>query len=98
MLSEGDNDSKRVKIEFLLEDMDMSELQNSATCEQIKENVLCKTGLGVCRLYISQVKRKCGLEVDKHYNVVKLEEAKQPQYPAKKEKAIRDALGYFGMI
>ena len=69
LLSKGDIDSKRVKVEFSLEDMDMSEFQNGATYEQIKEYVLCKTGLKVSSLYISQVKRKCGLEVGKHYNV-----------------------------
>ena len=71
MLSKGAIDSKRVKVEFSLEDMDMSEFQNGATYEQIKEYVLCKTGLKVSSLYISRVKRKCGLEVGKHYNMRK---------------------------
>ena len=37
LLSKGDIDSKRVKVEFSLENMDMSEFQNGATYEQIKE-------------------------------------------------------------
>lgn len=98
LLSKGDIDSKRVKVEFSLEDMDMSEFQNGATYEQIKEYVLCKTGLKVSSLYISQVKRKCGLEVGKHYNMAKSEVAKQPQCPLEKEQAIMDAFKHFGLI
>ena len=98
LLSKGDIDSKRVKVEFPLEDMDMSEFQNGATYEQIKEYVLCKTGLKVSSLYISQVKRKCGLEVGKHYNMAKTEDAKQPQCPPEKEQAIVDAFKHFGLI
>lgn len=71
LFSKGDIDSKRVKVEFSLENMDMSEFQNGATYEQIKEYVLCKTGLKVSSLYISQVKRKSSLEVGKHYNMRK---------------------------
>lgn len=98
LLSKGDIDSKRVKVEFSLEDMDMSEFQNGATYEQIKEYVLCKTGLKVSSLYISQVKRKCGLEVGKHYNMAKSEVAKQPQCSLEKEQAIMDAFKHFGLI
>ena len=49
-------------------------------------------------LYISQVKRKCGIEVGENYNLPKSEDSRQPQCPEKKEKAIRDALEYYGMI
>lgn len=98
LLSKGDVDSKRVRVEFSLEDMDMSEFQNGATYEQIKEYVLCKTGLKVSSLYISQVKRKCGLEVGKNYNMAKSEDAKQPQCPPEKEQAIKDAFKHYGLI
>lgn len=98
LLSKGDIDAKRVKVEFSLEDMDMSEFQNGATYEQIKEYVLCKTGLKVSSLYISQMKRKCGLEVGKHYNMAKSEDAKQPQCPPEKEQAIMDAFKHFELI
>jgi 23S rRNA (uracil1939-C5)-methyltransferase len=60
--------------------------------------VLEKYGLKVSNLYISQVKRKCGLEVGENYNLPKSENAKQPQCPEEKEKAIRDALEHFRMI
>ena len=98
LLSKGEVDSKKIRVEFSLEDMDMSEFQDGATYPQIKEYVLEHTGLKVSSLYISQVKRKCGLEVGKNYNLPKSEDSRQPQCPPEKEKAIREAFKYFGMI
>ena len=98
LLSKGEIDSKKVRVEFSLEDMDMSEFQDGATYPQIKEYVLEHTGLKVSNLYISQIKRKCGLEVGKNYNLPKSEDSRQPQCPQEKEKAIREAFKYFGMI
>ena len=98
LLSKGEIDSKKVRVEFSLEDMDMSGFQKGATYEQIKAYVLEHTGLKVSSLYISQVKRKCGLDVGQNYNLSKKEDAKVPQCPPEKEAAIRDALKYFQMI
>ena len=98
LLSKGEVDSKKIRVEFSLEDIDMSEFQDGATYPQIKEYVLEHTGLKVSSLYISQVKRKCGLEVGKNYNLPKSVDSKQPQCPPEKEKAIREALKYFQMI
>ena len=98
LLSKGEVDSKKIRVEFSLEDMDMSEFQDGATYPQIKEYVLEHTGLKVSSLYISQIKRKCGLEVGKNYNLPKSEDSRQPQCPPEKEKAIREAFKYFGMI
>ena len=98
LLSKGEIDSKKVRVEFSLEDMDMSEFQDGATYPQIKEYALEHTGLKVSNLYISQIKRKCGLEVGKNYNLPKSEDSRQPQCPPEKEKAIREAFKYFGMI
>ena len=99
LLSKGEIDSKNIRVEFSLEDMDMSEFQDGATYPQIKAYVLEHTGLKVSSLYISQVKRKCGLEVGKNYNLPKSEDARQaPTCPPEKENAIREALQYFGMI
>ena len=98
LLSKGEVDSKKIRVEFSLEDMDMSEFQDGATYLQIKEYVLEHTGLKVSNLYISQIKRKCGIEVGKNYNLPKSEDSRQPQCPPEKEKAIREALQYFGMI
>ena len=98
LLSKGEIDSKKIRVEFSLEDMDTSGFQQGATYEQIKGRVLEQTGLKVSSLYISQIKRKCGLEVGQSYNLSKKENAKQPQCPPEKEKAIREAMKYFGMI
>ena len=98
LLSKGEIDSKKVRVEFSLEDMDMSEFQDGATYPQIKEYVLEHTGLKVSNLYISQIKRKCGIGVGKNYNLPKSEDSRQPQCPPEKEKAIREAFKYFGII
>ena len=98
LLSKGEVDSKKIRVEFSLEDMDMSEFQDGATYPQIKEYVLEHTRLKVSNLYISQIKRKCGIGVGKNYNLPKSEDSRQPQCPPEKEKAIREAFKYFGMI
>ena len=98
LLSKGEVDSKKIRVEFSLEDMDMSEFQDGATYTQIKDYVLEHTGLKVSSLYISQIKRKCGIGVGKNYNLPKSEDSRQPQCPQEKEKAIREAFKYFGMI
>ena len=98
LLSKGEVDSKKIRVEFSLEDMDMSEFQDGATYPQIKEYVLEHTGLKVSNLYISQIKRKCGIGVGKNYNLPKSEDSRQPKCPPEKEKAIREAFKYFGMI
>ena len=98
LLSKGEVDSKKIRVEFSLEDMDMSEFQDGATYTQIKDYVLEHSGLKVSNLYISQIKRKCGIEVGKNYNLPKSEDSRQPQCPPEKEKAIREAFKYFGII
>ena len=98
LLSKGEIDSKKVRVEFSLEDMDMSGFQKGATYEQIKAYVLEHTGLKVSSLYISQIKRKCGLDVGQNYNLSKKEDAKVPQCPPEKAAAIMEALKYFQII
>ena len=98
LLSKGEVDSKKIRVEFSLEDMDMSEFQDGATYTQIKDYVLEHSGLKVSNLYISQIKRKCGIGVGKNYNLPKSEDSRQPQCPPEKEKAIREAFKYFGML
>ncbi len=70
----------------------------SATYEQIKDYVREQTGFRVSTLCISQVKRKCGLEVGESYKKPKSEDAKQPQCTPEKEAAIMQALRHYGMI
>lgn len=98
LLSKGEIDSKKVRVEFSLEDMDMSGFQKGATYEQIKAYVLEHSGLKVSSLYISQIKRKCGLDVGQNYNLSKKEDAKVPQCPPEKEAAIIQAFKHFEMI
>ena len=97
-LSKGEIDSKKVRVEFSLEDMDTSGLQKGATYPEIKARVLEQTGLKVSSLYISQVKQKCGLEVRENHHKAKSENTKQPQCPKEKEDAIVEALKHFQMI
>lgn len=99
MLSKGEIDSQNVRVDFSLENMDMSVFHNGvATYEQIKAYILEHSGLKVSSLYISQIKRKCGIIERENYNKPKSEDAKQPQCPQNKEIAIKDALIHFGML
>ena len=77
--------------------MDTSGLQKGATYPEIKARVLEQTGLKVSSLYISQIKRKCGLDVGHNYNFSRKEDAKVPQCPPEKEAAIMEALKHFQM-
>ena len=98
LLSKGEIDSQKVRVEFSLEDMDMSGFQKGATYGEIKAYVLEKFGLKVSSLYISQVKRKCGLEVGENYNLAKSENARVPTCPPEKDRAIIAALEHFQML
>ena len=98
LLSKGMVDSRKVKVDFSLEDMDLSEFKGKATYEQIKAYVLEKTGLKVSSLYIAQIKKKCGLDVGENFNPAKSENARQPQCTPEKEDAIMQAFRHFGII
>ena len=91
-------DSRKVKVDFSLEDMDLSEFKGKATYEQIKTYVLEQTGLKVSSLYIAQIKKKCGLDVGENFNLPKSENARQPQCTPEKEDAIMQAFRHFGII
>ena len=90
--------SDRIEVDLDLDKLDVTSVETKATYAEIKEYVLKEYGLKVSNLFISQIKRKCGLEVGKNYNLAKSEDAKQPNCPEEKEKAIVDALKHFGMI
>ena len=68
--------------------MDLAAADSKAVYEEIKAYVLEKYGLKVSGLYISQVKRKCGLDVGQNYNLSKKEDVKVPQCPPEKEAII----------
>ena len=98
LLSKGMADSRKVKVDFSLEDMDLSEFKGKATYEQIKAYVLEQTELKVSSLYIAQIKKKCGLDVGENFNLPKSENARQPQCTPEKEDAIMQAFRHFGII
>ena len=52
----------------------------------------------VSHLYITQVKQRCGIIERESYNKPKSENAKQPQYPPEKERAMTETLKHFGVI
>ena len=87
-----------IEVEIELDELDLTSAESKATYAEIKDYVLKEHGLKVSNLYISQVKRKCGIEVGENYNLPKSEDSRQPQCPEEKEKAIRDALEHFGMV
>ena len=88
----------RIEVEIELDELDLTSADSKATYKEIQEYVLEKYGLKVSNLYISQEKRKCGIEVGVNYNLPKSEDSRQPQCPVEKEMAIKDALKHFGMI
>ena len=91
-------DSRKVKVDLSLENMDLSEFRGKATYEQIKAYVLEQTGLKVSSLYIAQIKKKCGLDVGENFNLSKSDNARRPQCTPEKEDAIMQAFRHFGII
>ena len=87
-----------IEIDLDLDELDATTAETKATYEEIKAYVWDKHHLKVSSLYISQVKRKCGLEVGQNYNLSKSENSKVPKCPPEKEAAIMDALKHFQMI
>lgn len=89
---------EHVVIEVRPEELELGSLKTHGTYEEIKSYVLKKHGLKVSTLNISQVKRKCGLDVGEAYNKPKSQNSKVPNCPPEKEKAIIDALKHFNMM
>ena len=87
-----------IEIDLDLDELDATAAETKATYEEIKAYVWEKYHLKVSNLYVSQIKRKCGLEVGQNYNLSKSENPKVPKCPPEKEAAIMDALKHFQMI
>lgn len=87
-----------IYVELDLDELDATSAETKATYQEIKEYVLKHRGLNVSNLYISQVKRKLGLEVGESYNKPKSHDARIPVCPPNKESAIIDALKHFNMV
>ena len=89
-LKQNPDDDINVTIE--LDDMNITSAETKATYDEIKKYVAeHNAGMKVSNLYISQVKRKCEIEVGKNYNLPKNEDSRQPQCPEDKESAIVEA-------
>lgn len=97
-LSKGNISSDKVRVEFSLEDMDMSGFRQGATYEQIQEWVQEKYGFHVTHLNIAKTKRKCGIIERQNYNLPKNDNGRSPETPKEKEKAIIEAFKAFRMI
>ena len=88
-----------INVTIELDDVDITPVETKATYDEIKKYVAeHNAGMKVSDLYISQVKRKCGIEVGKNYNLPKNEDSRQPQCPEDKERAIVEVLEHFKMI
>ena len=92
------NVERHIEVDVSMDELDVTAAESKATYDEIKAYVLEKYGLKVSSLYISQVKRKCGLDAEQNYNLPKKEDAKVPQCPPEKEAAIMEALKHFQML
>ena len=92
------NTKQHIEVEIKMDELDLTAAESKATYEEIKAYVLEHSGIKVSSLYIAQVKQKCGIIERENYNKPKSEDATQPQCPPEKEKAIREAFKYYGMI
>ena len=91
------NPVTHINIDVDVEEM-VQDKRGLATYGQIKDYVLEHSGLNVSSLYIAQVKKKHGIIERENYNKPKSEDARQPQCPLEKERAITEALKHFGML
>lgn len=87
-----------VKVGIDADELAITKAESKATYGEIQARVKEQTGLNVTPLYIAQVKRKHGIIEHECYNKAKSESAKMLICPPDKEKAIEDALRFFGMI
>ena len=90
--------TEKIPVEVDLTELETTRAEAKATYAEIKTYVERAYGFKVSSLYISQVKRKMGLEVGESYNKPKSKDSRVPTCPIEKEKAIVDALKFFKMI
>ena len=88
----------KIEVDLDLDELDITSAESKATYREIKDHVLKEYGFKVSTLHISQVKRKCGIDVGKHYNHSRKDYSRNRQCPKDKEDAIRAALEHFAMI
>lgn len=90
--------STKIEIEIDLNEADRRECIGTATYQEIKDYIWEHYQTKISHLYISQIKKKCGLDVGENFNKPNTEGNKVPTCPPEKERMIREALEYFGMI
>lgn len=90
--------STKIEIEIDLNEADRRECIGKATYQEIKDYVWEHYQTKVSNLYISQIKKKCGLDVGENFNKPKTEGNRVPNCPIEKERMIGETLEYFGMI
>lgn len=81
-----------IEVKLELDKEDVTKAESKGTYENIKEYILGKYGFKVSTLYITQIKRKCRLEIGENYNKSKKENSNVPECPKEKEEVIMDAL------
>lgn len=89
---------QNIEVELKMSEMDLTVQRVRRLMRKLRSMCWKHTGLKVSSLYIAQIKQKCGIIERKNYNKPKSGDAKQPQCPPEKEKAIKEALKHFGII
>ena len=92
------NTKQHIEVELNLDELDLTSAESKATYDEIKAYVLEKHGLKVSSLYISQVKRKCGLDVGQNYNLSKKQDFKKCRSVRRKRKRRLWSVEVFQMI
>ena len=72
------NVKQYIEVELNLDELDLTSAESKAIYDELKEYVLEEFWLKVFSLYISQVKRKCRLDVGQNYNLSNKADAKVP--------------------
>ena len=67
-----------IEVDLDLDEFDITSAESKATYQEIKDYVFKEYGLKVSTLYISHIKRKCGIDVGEHYNISQKENQKVP--------------------
>lgn len=99
LLSKLHEAKHHVNVRLNMDEMDLTAAESKATYEEIKKYVAEHyDGMKVSDLYIAQVKAKYGIIERENYNEAKSDDARQPQCPKEKEKAIEVAFEHFKMI
>ena len=99
LLSKLHEAKHHVNVRLDIDEMDLTAAESKATYEEIKKYVAEHyDGMKVSDLYIAQVKAKYGIIERENYNEAKSDDARQPQCPKEKEKAIEVAFEHFKMI